>query len=140
MTSSGPTRSPPHQPPIAPRYIFTQGFNPGLGGVQLFIKLQGKTAVTIGSTVYPGRKFLSLCSPRDERVSQWVQSCSPRWLKFTSKTRIAGNVPFCANTLPAQSDVGAREKDKAGMEYILSNANTVSTVGVDLGWKSENVR
>ena len=31
------------------------------------------------------------------------------------------------------------EKDKAGMEYILSNANTVSTVGVDLGWKSENV-
>ena len=26
------------------------------------------------------------------------------------------------------------EKDKAGMEYILSNANTVSTVWVDLGW------
>ena len=31
------------------------------------------------------------------------------------------------------------EKDKAGMEYILANANTVSTVWVDLGWKSENV-
>ena len=59
-------------------------------------------------------------------------SGSQRWLKFTSKTRIAANVPFCANTLPAQSDVGAREKDKAGMEYILSNANTVSTVWIGL--------